>query len=154
MFTFIEMNQEHCMKYFLCLLFLCCTQYAHAQGKLRSDLKGNVQAVVKNMEMMGTRGDTIRMKTTLKYDENKNLIEETVFFADATAVNHKVIYNYNSRGLMTNKTRYMQATNMDNGIIADIHIRVRRYGQDRKRENYQQQAKRFNSVLVQCKYIG
>jgi YD repeat-containing protein len=120
-FTFIEMNQEHCMKYFLCLLFLCCTQYAHAQGKLRSDLKGNVQAVVKNMEMMGTRGDTIHMKTTLKYDENKNLVEETVFFADATAVNHKVIYNYNSRDLMTNKTRYMQATNMDNGIIADIY---------------------------------
>lgn len=108
------------MKYlFLFCIFLFNTNL-YAQGT-DQHLKGNVQVVMKNMLMKGSYGDTIRMKTTLKYDDNNNLAEEIHYMDDGNAINHKVIYAYNTANLLMNKTRYMQGNNHDNGIIVDIY---------------------------------
>lgn len=109
------------MKYFFLLLAGLYTANAEAQNALHSELKGNVQVAMKNMLMKGSHGDTIRMKTTLKYDEQKNLAEEIVYMDGGNAINHKVLYTYNTDNLLMNKTRYMQGNNYDNGIIVDIY---------------------------------
>lgn len=108
------------MRYlFLFCIFLFNTNL-YAQGT-DQHLKGNVQVVMKNMLMKSSRGDTIRMKTTLKYDDNNNLAEEIHYMDNGNAINHKVIYAYNTANLLMNKTRYMQGNNHDNGIIVDIY---------------------------------
>ena len=108
------------MKYLflLCIFLFNTTLYAQSTGQ---HLKGNVQVVMKNMMMKSSLGDTIRMKTTLKYDDNNNLAEEIHYMDDGNAINHKVIYAYNTANLLMNKTRYMQGNNNDNGIIVDIY---------------------------------
>ncbi|RYE26264.1 MAG: hypothetical protein EOP51_01160 [Sphingobacteriales bacterium] len=108
------------MKYLLLLPACLYTIAATAQTKDKT-LKGNVQIVQQVMQMRGGNGDTMRMKTIYRYDDNGNMTDETRYMDASPVGNNRVVYTFNTAGVLINKTRYLPATNSDNGIIADIY---------------------------------